>query len=50
MQLGFMPERGTIDTVSISRGLQKEYHAKGKNHMCFVGLEKAFDRVQRSWQ
>ena len=28
--------------------LQEEYHAKRKRlYMCFVGLEKAFDRVPR---
>ena len=46
MQFGFMPERGTIDAVSILRSLQEEYHARGKKlYMCFVDLEKAFDRV-----
>ena len=48
MQFGFMPERGTIDAVFILRRLQEEYHAKGKKlYMCFVYLEKAFDRVPR---
>ena len=30
MQIGFMPERGTIDAVFILRRMQEEYHAKGK--------------------
>ena len=48
MQLGFMPEIRTIDTVFILRGMQEEYHAKGKKlYMCFVDLEKAFYRVPR---
>ena len=48
MQFGFMPERGTIDAVFMLRTLQKEYHAKGKKlYMCFVDLEKAFDRLPR---
>ena len=48
MQSGFMPERGTIDAVFFLRRMQEEYHAKGKTlHICFVDLEKAFDRVLR---
>ena len=30
MQIGFMPERGTIDAVFILRRMQEENHAKGK--------------------
>ena len=44
MLFGIMPERGTIDAVSIL--VQEEYHAKLKT-LCFVDLEKAVDRVQR---
>ena len=48
MQFGFIPERGIIDAVFILRRLQEKYHAKGKKlSMCFVDLEKAFDRVLR---
>ena len=48
MQFGFMPERGTIDTELILRRLQDVYHAKVKKLcMCFVDLEKAFDKVLR---
>ena len=48
MQFGFMPERGTIDAMSILRMMQKEYHAKGKKlYMCFMDQEKAVDRVPR---
>ena len=48
MQFGLMLERGTIDAVFILRRLQEEYNAKGKKlHMCFVNLDKAFDRVLR---
>ena len=43
-----MPERGIIGGVFILRRMQEEYHAKGKMlYMCFVNLEKAFDRVLR---
>ena len=48
VQYGFMPERGTIDAMFFIRTMQEEYHAKGnKLYMCFVELEKAFDRVPR---
>ena len=48
MQFGFMPGKGTIDAVFILRRLQEEYRAKEKKlYMCFVDLEKAFDRVPR---
>ena len=48
MQFGFMPERGTSDTVFILRRMQDEYNSKGKKlYMCLVDLKKAFDRVPR---
>ena len=43
-----MPEREIIDTVFILRRMQAEYHVNAKTlYMCFVGIEKAFDRVPR---
>ena len=48
IQFGFMPERETIEAKFILRRMQEEYHAKGKMFcMCFVFLEKAFDKVPR---
>ena len=45
MQFVFLPERGTINAVCIIRMLLEEYHANGRKlYMCFVDLEKAFDR------
>jgi len=47
-QFGFMPGKGTMDTLFIVRRMQEEYRAKEKKmYMCFVDLEKAFDRVPR---
>ena len=47
-QFGFMPGKGSIDAVFMSRRLQEEYLNKEKKlYMCFVDLEKAFDRVIR---
>ena len=43
----FIPVKGTVDAVFILRRLQEEYLDKEKKlYMCFVDLEKVFDRVQ----
>ena len=48
IQFGFMPGKGTVYAVFILRRLQEEYLDMEKRlYMCFVDLEKAFDRVQR---
>ena len=48
IKFGLMPEIGTLDDGFILSRMHDKYHAKGKKlHMCFVDLEKAFDRVQR---
>ena len=47
-QFGFMPGKGTTDTIFGARRMQEYYIGKKKNlFMCFVDLEKAFDRVLR---
>ena len=48
MQFGFMPGKGTMDAVFILRRLQEEYRKVDKKlYMCFVDMEKAFDRIPR---
>ena len=48
MQFGFMPGKGMIDAVFVLRRLQEEYLEEDKKlYMCFVDLEKAFNRVPR---
>ena len=45
-QFGFVPGRGTTDTIFVVRQLQEKYVAANKRlYMASVDLEKAFDRV-----
>ena len=47
-QFGFMPGKGTVDAIFVTRQLCEKFRAKGKKlHWIFVDLEKAFDRVPR---
>ncbi|TWW59217.1 General transcription factor II-I repeat domain-containing protein 2 [Takifugu flavidus] len=47
-QCGFRPERGTVDQLyTISRVLEGAWEFAQPVHMCFVDLEKPFDRVPR---
>ena len=48
MQFGFMPSRSTVDAIFILRRMQESYLEKNRKlFICFVNLEKAFDRVPR---
>ena len=48
MQFSFMPGRGTTDALFVVRRMQEEYRDKKKKlYMCFVDIEKAFDKVPR---
>ena len=49
MQFGFMPGRGTTDALFFKvRRIQEEYREKYKKlYICFLDLEKTFDRVPR---
>ena len=42
-----MPGKGTVDVTFIVRRMQEEYQKMKKLYMCFVDMEKAFDRVPR---
>ena len=46
MQFGFRPGKVAVDAIFIVRRMQEEYQKKDKKlYMCFVDMEKAFDRV-----
>ena len=48
MQFGFMPGKGTTDTIFIMRQVQEKHQPKkNKLYYAFVDLDKAFHRVPR---
>ena len=45
---GFMPGKRTVDAIFIVMRMKEEYQKKDeKLYMCFVDMEKPFDRVPR---
>ena len=48
MQFRFIPGKGTVDAIFIVRRMQEEYQNNDKTlYMCFVDMERAFDRVPK---
>ena len=47
IQFGFITGKYIIDVIFISKRIHKHLAKQRKLHKCFVGLENAFDRVQR---
>ena len=48
MQFGFIPRRGTSEILFVVRRTQGEYRDKKKKlYMCYVDIEKTFNRVPR---
>ena len=45
MPFEFIPGKGTVDAIFIGRRMQEEYPKDKKLYMCFVDMEKAFNRV-----
>ena len=46
MQIGFMTRKGTTSALFILRSMQEKFRGREKKlYMCFVDLEKAFDRL-----
>ena len=48
IQFGFMPGKETMNAIFTERRMQEKYQKKDKRlYMCYVDMEKAFDRVPR---
>lgn len=48
MQFGFMPRKGTTDTIFVVQQMQEKFLAKKRAlFYAFVDLEEVFDRVPR---
>ena len=45
MQYGFMPERGSVESVFVLRRFREKIRVKNKKCFIFLDLEKTFDQV-----
>ena len=49
VEFGFMPGKGTTNALFLVQRLQDEHRTKYKTmYMCFVDLDKVFDRVPKN--
>ena len=46
MQYGFMPERGTVESVLVLRRFHEKFRVKNKKCFIFLDLEKLLIRCQ----
>ena len=48
MQFGYIPKKETVDSMFSVKRMQEEYQKKDKKlYICFVDMEKVFDRVPK---
>ena len=47
LQFGFFPGKGRVNAIFLLNRVKKEFRKKKSLYMCFVDLEKAFDKVPR---
>jgi hypothetical protein len=47
-QIGFMPERSTMEAIFLIRQVKERYKEQKDLHMVFIDLEKAYDKIHRN--